>query len=108
MKNVLYVGIDVDSKNFHAAGFCEQTGELLEFKCKPNNSSLLNKLRKLEKKGFILKTCYEATYLGYTLHRFLESKKVDNQIIAPSLILIVPSVEQDCSLFVVLIVQLYC
>ncbi len=86
MKNVLYVGIDVDSKNFHAAGFCEQTGELLEFKCKPNNSSLLNKLRKLEKKGFILKTCYEATYLGYTLHRFLESKKVDNQIIAPSLI----------------------
>lgn len=86
MNNVLYVGIDVDDKSFHGAGFCEQTGELLEFSCKPNSTALLGKLKKLEKKGFILKTCYEATFIGYSLHRSLEAKGVDNTIIAPSLI----------------------
>ena len=85
MKKVLYVGIDVDDKAFHGAGFCEKTGELLEFSCKPTNGALLGKLSKLKEKGFKLKTCYEATYIGYSLHRFLESRGVDNTIIAPSL-----------------------
>ena len=74
MKELLYMGIDVDDKNFHGAGFSEETGEILEFKCKPTNKALLKfkckptnkalltKLRNLEKKGFKLKTCYEATY----------------------------------------------
>ena len=62
MKELLYMGIDVDDKNFHGAGFSEETGEILEFKCKPTNKALLTKLRNLEKKGFKLKTCYEATY----------------------------------------------
>ncbi len=33
-----------------------------------------------------MKTCYEATYIGFSLHRFLESEGVDNTIIASSLI----------------------
>ena len=91
MKKVLYVGIDVDDKAFHGAGFCEKTGELLEFSCKPTNGALLGKISRLKEKGFKLKTCYEATYIGYSLHRFLESRGVDNTIIAPSLIPELPS-----------------
>ena len=86
MKKILYVGLDVDDKAFHGAGFCEETGGYLDFKCRPTNASLLSKLRGWEKMEFELKTCYEATYLGYSLHRFLESKKINNTIIAPSLI----------------------
>ena len=86
MRKLLYVGIDVDDKSFHGAGLCDETGEVFEFKCKPTNKALLTKLRRLEKKGFKLKTCYEATYIGFSLHRFLESEGVDNTIIASSLI----------------------
>ena len=86
MKNVLHVGIDVDDNAFHAAGFCYETGEILEFACKPTGGALMKKMRKWEESGFSLKSCYEATYLGYSLHHFLVSKGVDNSIIAPSLI----------------------
>ena len=40
MKDLLYVGLDVDDKNFHGAGFSEETGEILEFKCKPTNKAM--------------------------------------------------------------------
>ena len=86
MKNVLHVGIDVDDKAFHAAGFCFKTGEMLEFACKPTNGALIKKMRKWEELGFSLKSCYEATYLGYSLHHFLISKGINNSIIAASLI----------------------
>ena len=86
MKKVLYVGLDVDDKAFHGAGFCKDSGEYLDFKCKPTNASLLSKLKALKGKEFELKTCYEATYIGYSLHRFLKSEKIDNTVIASSLI----------------------
>ena len=86
MKKILCVGIDVDDKSFHGAGFCKETGELLEFSCKANISKLLEKLSKLKSKGFELKTCHEATYIGYSFHRDLVSKGFDSTIIAPSLI----------------------
>ncbi len=86
MKNVLYVGLDVDDKSFHGGGFCEATGETLEFKCKATNAKLLGKLKKLEGQGFQLKTCHEASYMGNSLHRYLISKGIDSTIIAPSMI----------------------
>ena len=86
MKNVLHVGIDVDDKAFHAAGFCFKTGEMLEFACKPTNGALIKKMRKWESLGFSLKSCYEATYVGFSLHHFLTSKGINNSIIASSLI----------------------
>jgi len=86
MKKLLYVGIDVDDKSFHGAGFCQETGEILEFACKPQNGALLKKLQKLEKNNFQLKVCYEATYLGYGLQRFLSKNNIECVIIAPSLI----------------------
>ena len=86
MENLLHVGIDVDDKAFHAAALNQKTGEIMEFACKPTKNALLKKLRALEKRDHCLKTCYEATYIGYSLHNFLESKGIDNSIVAPSLI----------------------
>lgn len=93
MKNILYIGIDVDDKAFHGAGFCEKTGEVFEFSCRPQADSLLKKLKTFQKQGFKLKTCYEATYIGYSLHRFLVSKDISNNIVAPSLI---PKISGQC------------
>ena len=86
MERLLHVGIDVDDKAFHAAAFDQKTGEIMEFSTKPTSNALLKKLRALEKTDYHLKTCYEASYIGYSLHHFLESKGIDNCIVAPSLI----------------------
>ena len=85
-KNILHVGLDVDDKAFHGTAFYSKTGETIQFSCRPNNACLLKKLQTFQKKGFKLHTCYEATYIGYSLHRFLMSKGIQNSIIAPSLI----------------------
>ena len=93
MKKILHVGIDVDDKAFHGAGFCKKTGEVLEFSCRPQADSLLKKLKTFQKLGFKLHTCYEATYIGYSLHRFLVDKGISNNIVAPSLI---PKIPGQC------------
>lgn len=93
MKAILYVGIDVDDKAFHLCGFNPVDGEIFELSCRPDNRALLFKMRQLESKGFSLKTCYEATYIGYSLHRFLISHNVNNMIVASSLIPYTPGVK---------------
>ena len=69
MKRVLHVAIDVDDKNFHGAGFCQKTKQTIEFRCKPTSGALLQQLKKLQDNGHKFKTCYESTYIGYSLHR---------------------------------------
>ena len=97
MKNILYIGLDVDDKAFHGAGICEKNEEILEFSCRPHFHSLLRKLKSFQQKGFELHTCYEATYIGYSLHRLLEKEGIRNSIIAPSMVPRVPgkSVKTD-------------
>lgn len=90
MKNILYIGLDVDDKAFHGAGICEKGEEMLQFSCRPHSHSLLKKLKIFQQKGFELHTCYEATYIGYSLHRLLEKEGIKNSIIAPSMIPKVP------------------
>ena len=90
MNSIMHIGIDVDNKAFHGAGLCEKSGERLEFSCRPSSSALLKKLKRLQKQGFKLKTCYEATYIGFSLHRALQAGGIDNKVIAPSLIPITP------------------
>ena len=85
-KKVLYVGLDVDDKYFHGSGYEERKREHLEFKCKPNLGALDKKLQRFEEKGYDMKICYEATYLGYSLQRDLEKKGYVCEVIAPSLI----------------------
>ncbi len=46
----------------------------------------MENFRKLEKKGFELKVCYEASYIGYNLCRNLIKNNITCEIVAPSLI----------------------
>lgn len=85
-KQVLHVGIDVDDNLFHGYGISKITGEVFEFKCKPNTSELVKKLRVLQENGYILQVCYEAGYLGFSLYRELNAKKINCEVIAPSMI----------------------
>lgn len=86
MKSILYIGVDVDDKNFNVGTFNEETKETTAFRTKPTFGNLLKKLNDLKSKGYKLKVCYEATYIGYDLCRDLRKKKIDCEIIAPSLI----------------------
>ena len=42
-KKIVYVGIDVDDKAFHGAGLSLETGEMVQFKCKPDFGVLRKK-----------------------------------------------------------------
>ena len=86
MKELLYIGIDVDDTMFHVAGFSERTGEIFESKCKPTSGALFKVLQGYEERGYRLECCYEATYIGFSLHRYLKSRGISCQVIAPSLI----------------------
>lgn len=85
-KNVIHVGVDVDDKSFHGSAFFQDTGEVIEFKCRPTINGLENKLAELKRKfiGFEIKVCYEATYLGFTLQRDLVAQGYECEVIAPS------------------------
>jgi len=86
MNRIMYIGLDVDDNAFHGCGIFEQDGreQMVEFKVKPNIGALMQKLGNFKKDGFILKVCYEATYLGYCLARDLKNKEIDCEVIAPS------------------------
>ena len=86
MKRVLHIGLDVDDNSFHIGGFCKETGEIFEMTSKPNLGSLMKKLQKFKEQNFDIKLCYEATYIGYTVCRNLNTNGFKSEIIAPSMI----------------------
>ena len=85
-KNIIYIGIDVDDNSFHITGIINDTGEVLETKCKPMVKSLENILSHYREKfpHYDLKLCYEATYIGFTLQRELDALGFDCKVVAPS------------------------
>jgi transposase len=85
-KEILHVGIDVDDQAFHVTAFLKDTGEVVEDKCKPTVKSLQRKLESLGERfpEFKIKTCYEATYIGFTLQRELSVIGFDCAVVAPS------------------------
>ena len=82
---ILFVGIDVDDSAYHVA-LRGSEGSNFEFCCKPTVGALEKKLTKYAEKGFELRCCYEATYLGFSLLRSLRKKGINCEVIAPSLI----------------------
>jgi len=84
-KTLLFVGLEVDDKNFHIAASSEST-EIIEFQTRPRLDSLVSKLQELADKGYELNVCYEASYLGFSLCRDLRKKGFNCEIVAPSLI----------------------
>lgn len=85
MKNVLFVGLDVDTKNFHVAIVSQQSGEMFGFKIKNDVPALIKKLKGYAK-GAELRVCYEASYIGFSLHRTLKANGIHCDVIAPSAI----------------------
>lgn len=86
MKRLLFLGLDVDDKFYHGCGVDNTTGEVFEFKCKPNVGALASKLEKISKDKNIFRICYESTYLGFSLQRNLAKHGYNCEIIASSLI----------------------
>lgn len=86
VKKIVYVGLDVDDTAFHGTGLVLETGEVFEFKCKPDHGVLRKKLKYLFGDRYSIRLCYEAGYLGYSLCRFLRECGIHCDIIAPSLI----------------------
>lgn len=86
MKNkTVYIGIDVDDQAFHGCALVED-GEEIEFKCKPNVGELVKKLDRISKRYKEIKSCYESTYLGFSLQRDLGKRGYECDVIASSLI----------------------
>ena len=67
-------------------GICEKTGETFPFTSRPNASKLISTLKKIESKGFSLKLCYEACYLGFALYRELEAAGIHSDVVARNMI----------------------
>lgn len=86
MRKIMYLGLDVDDKAFHGCGLFDvkKAEEQLAFKSKPSVGSLTEKLSEFKKRGFDLKICYEATYVGFSLFRDLKKRGFDVSVIAPS------------------------
>lgn len=85
-QNIIHVGLDVDDTQFHGSALDSQTGEVIGFKCRPTVKGLLNQLGKLSRhfRGSQLRLCYEASYIGYTLHRDLVTHGFHCDVVAPS------------------------
>jgi len=84
-EKILYVGLDVDDKNFSGHRIA-QDEEGVDFTCKPTRGALVKKLKEFKQLGYSgIKVCYEAGYLGFSLLRDLQSDGFICEVIAPSL-----------------------
>ncbi|RME65745.1 MAG: hypothetical protein D6778_05815, partial [Nitrospirae bacterium] len=66
--NVVYVGLDVDSNQFHGSLYHKGLEKTIgRFKCKGSFGALMKRLRKLQEDGYEVRVCYEAGFMGYGL-----------------------------------------
>lgn len=85
-KEILFVGLDVDTKAIHACLIGQDTGEISQFSCDPEFEVIRKKLERYARNGYEVKVCYEASYVGFSLHRELVAAGFHCDIIATSLI----------------------
>lgn len=83
---ILFIGLEVDDKAFHAFLSAQYGGDEFELSCKPTVSALIRKLEKYREQGWELKICYEATYLGFSVCRDLQKAGFQCDVVAPALI----------------------
>jgi len=67
----VYVGLDVDNTQYHGSAFNKDTGEIIDFHCRPTLKGLFRQLEKLRQQfsGCAFRVCDEASSLGSTLQR---------------------------------------
>jgi len=63
-QNFLHIGLDVDDIQFHGAALNQTTGEVLDFKCRPNLKGLLGQLDKLA-------SIFQAALSSYVMKRLI-------------------------------------
>lgn len=90
MDSLLFIGLDVDDKAFHLCGVTKDGEQQFQFSCKPNAGVLASKLRQHIGSETTAKLCYEATYLGFSLQRDLTKRGLCCEVIAPSLVPVIP------------------
>lgn len=83
---ILFIGLDVDDKNFNAYALIEGEKEGIHFKCRPTVKALLEALKSKLEGNFTYHFCYESTYCGYHICRTLRKAGHEYTIIASSLI----------------------
>lgn len=85
-EKIVFIGVDVDDKNFHAAFISNDQSVSGRFKTKPSVGALVNKIKEVRFDGYEIRICYEATYLGFSLWRDLKKQGYKCAVISPSLI----------------------
>lgn len=85
-KRILFIGLDVDDKNFNAYVIFENETEGHALKSRPNVASLLKAMERFQSEGVKFRFCYESTYSGYHLCRAIRAAGHDCEIIAAGLI----------------------
>jgi len=85
-QNIIHIGLDVDDTQYHGAALNKETGEVVDFKSRPTLKGLLPQLDRMARhfKGYKIKRCYEASYIGYCLQRDLISSDIHCDIVFPS------------------------
>jgi transposase len=85
-QNIIHIGLDVDDTQYHGSAFNKDTGEVIDFKCRPTLKGLLQQLDRMARhfKGHKIKLCYEASYVGYCLQRDLMCNDIHCDIVSPS------------------------
>ena len=106
-QNILHIGLDVDDTQYHGSALNQTTGEVLDFKCRPNLKGLLGQLNKLGKyfPGSSFRICYEASYIGYTLQRDLVENSYHCEVVAPTSI---PTHVENKSKLIVMMQHIWC
>lgn len=93
MEKILFIGLDVDDKAFHLCGVTKEGEQKFQFSCRPNTGVLATKIAEHVGSEMKPKLCYEATYLGFSLQRDLSKRGFECDVIAPSLVPVVPGVK---------------
>jgi transposase len=83
MENVYYVGMDVHKETVQISIFRDFDREPeFEIQLENNEKKILELLEKYQNKG-VVRACYEAGCMGFTLKRFLEASHLECHVIAP-------------------------
>ena len=83
---ILFIGLDVDDKNYNVYALVENEKQGVHFKCRPTAKALLETLKVKIAGEFSFHFCYESTYCGFHLCRELQKAGHECTIIASGLI----------------------
>ncbi len=85
-QKIVYIGLDVDDTQYQGSALNKETGEFLNFRCRPTLKGLLWQLAKIRKHfpKHTVQVAYEASYVGFTLQRELVGKGVHCDVVGPS------------------------